>query len=68
MKVEKLGKKDWAIWWLLASISISLKPQLLLKACLDQSRVRVVLAQSTWSLLPLHYSSNMGTYVMDLAM
>lgn len=42
VKVEKLGKKDWAIWWLLASTSISLNPQLLLRTCLDQSRVRVV--------------------------
>lgn len=31
VKVEKLGKKDWAVWWLLASTSIILKPQLLPK-------------------------------------
>lgn len=31
-KIKKLGKKDWAIWWLLVSTSIELKPQLLLKA------------------------------------
>lgn len=35
VKVEKLGKTG-AIWWLVASTSTPLKPQLLIKSCPDQ--------------------------------
>lgn len=40
VKAEKLGKKDWAVWWLLVSTSFTVKPQLLLKACLNQTSQR----------------------------